>query len=262
MVTALALLVVLLTGAVIPLAVNVVRYKRDKRERGLGRPWHLPQVPVEALDPVFRPGPLGPTLETEVAFVGRFTIKGVTGGTTDFEAWILAVLSKRARLAFEFGTATGKTTYLMARNGPPDGRVVTLTLPPEGVSRYTFESGDDAVATRCALAESAHARFLYTGTCVESRITQLYGDSKDFDEGPYVGQCDLVFVDGSHAYSYVMSDSRKALRMVAPGGIILWHDYRGPRRCGDVYRALNELSREIDLVHVRGTWLVAYRHPA
>ncbi len=75
-----------------------------------------------------------------------------------------------------------------------------------------------------------------------------------------MGACDLVFVDGSHALSYVLSDSRKALRLVRPGGLVLWHDYRGPMLPG-VYEGLNQLARELLLVHIAGTSLVAYRRP-
>jgi hypothetical protein len=64
---------------------------------------------------------------------------------------------------------------------------------------------------------------------------------------------DLVFVDGSHARSYVESDSRKALRMVRPGGIVFWHDYSGPRRTPGVFASLNALAREMPLVHIGGT---------
>jgi hypothetical protein len=37
---------------------------------------------------------------------------------------------------------------------------------------------------------------------------------------------DLIFVDGSHRMEYVIADSRLALEILAPGGIIVWHDYR------------------------------------
>jgi hypothetical protein len=50
------------------------------------------------------------------------------------------------------------------------------------------------------------------------------------------------------------------MRMVKPGGLVLWHDY-GPG-CHGVFRALNELSRRLPLVHVAGTTLVAWRRPA
>ena len=95
----------------------------------------------------------------------------------------------------------------------------------------------------------------------EAKIEQLYGDSKSFDASPYAERCDLVFVDGSHAYTYVKNDSEKAFAILRPGGIVLWHDYHGPRRAPGVWRALNELSRDLDLVHIAGTSLVAYRKP-
>ena len=257
----LVVLVFLLAIACVALAKNVMRIKRDKRRSGLGKPWMIQRVRVEDFEPAFRPGPLGPTPAAEVSFIGKFMVGGVPGGTSDFEAWILAVLAKRARLAFEFGTATGKTTYLIARNLPAGGRVVTITLAPEQAAAYADAAGDSAIAGQWARNESAFTTFLYSGSDVESRVTQLFGDSKAFDEAPYAGKCDLIFVDGSHAYSYVMSDSRKALRMLAPGGVVLWHDYNGPERAADVYRALNELSAELPLVHLYGTTLVAYRKP-
>lgn len=150
---------------------------------------------------------------------------------------------------------------LWARNSPPDARITTLTLPRMGREDYRAAPGDDAEAGERAVGESAYTHFLYSGTDVEGKVTQLFGDSKAFDETPYVDACDLVFVDGSHAYSYVVSDSRKALRMVRPGGVVLWHDYAGPGHAGDVYRALNELSERLPLVHLTGTTLVGYRRP-
>jgi hypothetical protein len=228
------------------------------RQRGLFRRWPVPRIPVEQLDRRLVPDELGATLDAEVAFVGRGTIR-VPGGTSDSEAWILAVLARGAKRMFEFGTCTGKTAYLWARNQPADGNVTTLTLAPDQVASYRDAAGDDETAAEFARRESAFTRFLYSGTEAEARITQLYGDSKAFDETPWLEACDVVFVDGSHAYSYVVSDSAKAMRMVKPGGLVLWHDY-GPG-CRGVFDALNDLSRRLPLVHVAGTTLVAWRRP-
>jgi predicted O-methyltransferase YrrM len=258
--TALVITIVLLVPFSVSMAVNVHRLRSLKRQRGLFKPWPVRKVTLAELDPVFVPDELGPTTRTEVTFMGQGG--WVVGGTTEYEAWILAVLAKRSTLLFEFGTCTGKTASLWARNLPPDGQVVTLTLAPENLAAYTASAGDDAVATDTAHRESRFTRFRYSGTDVEHKVVQLFGDSKQFDETPYLNACDVVFVDGSHAYSYVVSDSSKALRMVSPGGLVLWHDYRGPREVRDVYRALNELSRTLPLVHIADTTLVAYRRPA
>lgn len=223
--------------------------------------WPIPSVPLEEFDPVFTPDELGPTEAAAALVLGVGS--GVPGGTSDREAWILAVLAKQARLMFEFGTCTGRTTFLWASNSGPDARVVTLTLPPDAIVDYRADSADERKASRNALRESRFTRFRYSGTAVEEKVEQLYGDSKTFDETPYLAACDLIFVDGSHAYSYVKNDSEKALRMVKPGGIIIWHDYRGRHRgTAGVFRHLNELARSLPLVHLRLTTLVAYRAPS
>ncbi|MEQ1691261.1 MAG: class I SAM-dependent methyltransferase [Gemmatimonas sp.] len=240
------------------------RYRR-KSQRGepmfAFRPWPLPSIPLEELDSVFAAGPHGPTLATEVHFVGRGPVS-VPGGTSDGEAWILAVLAKHAQTCFEIGTCTGKTAYLWSRNAPDTARIVTLTLAPTQRDEYSVAPGDDKTDVKFALVESDFTDFLYSGTPAAERIEQLYGDSKQFDESPYRDWADLVFVDGSHAESYVLSDSEKALRIVKPGGLVLWHDYAGPRHAPGVFRALNSLVQTIPLQHVKGTTFAAYRKPS
>jgi hypothetical protein len=255
-----AAVLVLLVALVFWTGIYALKVRAERHQRGLLTRWPIRTVKLHEFDPVFTPGPYGPGVHTEVAFIGRGNLH-VPGGTSDSEAWVLAVLAKNARALFEIGTATGKTAYLWARNAPPDAEIVTITLAPEQLAGYTREKGDRGKDVRTAHTETAFTRFLYTNTPAETRITQLFGDSKELDETPYAGRFDLVFVDGSHAYSYVKSDSRKALRMCAPGGIILWHDYRGSRRSGGVFRALNELARELPLAHLAGTAFVAYRKP-
>ena len=112
------------------------------------------------------------------------------------------------------------------------------------------------------MAESAFINFLYSGTPEEKKITQLFGDSKHFDEKTFAHQMNLIFVDGSHAYSYVLSDSEKAFNMVAPNGITLWHDYRGTQDTADVFKAMNLLSKNKKLVRLKDTSLIAYRAEA
>lgn len=220
----------------------------------------IPMIDLEDFDPVFTSTDLGPTPECEVLFIGG--AGRVPSGTTDRETWVLAALAKSKQMLFEFGTATGKTAYIWARNAPPDARIATITLGPEQHALYVAAAEDNLNAMRVAIDESTFTRFIYSGTGAEKKITQLFGDSKAFDESPFHRACDLIFIDGSHAYSYVKSDSEKALRMIRPGGIILWHDYRGKRGVtSDVHAYLNELRLRLPLVHLRGTTLVAFRMP-
>lgn len=232
---------------------------RLKLRRYKGKPYgsRIRSVPIWELDPLFAVTPTGPSLRTEVAHIAAVR---VVGGVSDLESWILCCLAKQSRNVFEFGTATGKTTYLMARNSPP-ARVVTLTLAPDQTAHASHGKGDDAAAIAAARSESSFDTFVYSGTDVEPRIEQHFGDSKVFDEGPYAGTMDLIFVDGDHTESYIRSDTEKALRMLAPGGWLLWHDFRSEREVPGVWRFLHELRQSRDLVHIEGTALVAYRRP-
>ena len=252
------------TLAALFLLYQFLRYRhwwlRDTRRLDPRPP--IPRVALEGFVPRLVRGEFGPTLASEVCLVGAGD--GAPGGTSDTEAIILAVLARDARCMFEFGTATGRTTYLWARNSAPDARVATLTLAPNQVSAYAAAPGDTEHAARHAIDESAFTRFLYSGTDAEAKVTQLYGDSKTFDEGSYVGRCDLIFVDGSHARSYVESDTAKALRMLRPGGVLLWHDYRDPvvqPVTIGVYEYLNELRASLPIVRLGSTSLVGYRAP-
>lgn len=215
-----------------------------------------------SFDPRFRETDIGPTLEAEVTLIGAGS--GSFGSTSDTEAWILGGLAKGCEQIFEFGTATGRTTYILAQNAGPGANVATLTLAADEVHKYVREGADSDRAREMALLESTYSAFLYQGTAVENRIQQLFGDSKQFDEAAFAGRCDLIFIDGSHARSYIKSDTEKAMHMIRPGGVILWHDYRGrhERKTIDVFRYLNELHRTRPLTHLRGTSLVAYRAPS
>ena len=225
--------------------------------RDLGFP--IPTAELRDFDARFAPGPFGVSLAAEVAILPE--LGKVIGGVNTREMWVLAVFARGARRLFEFGTATGRTTYLWARNSPADAVVGTLTLGPGETPASEPGKGDSLTATRTALDETRFTSFVYSGTDVEPKVRQYLGDSKRFDESEWVGRCDVVFVDGSHAFSYVQSDSEKAMRMVRPGGVVLWHDYRGPRICGDVYRYLNGLSASRSLVRLAGTRIVAWRAP-
>ena len=230
------------------------------KDRHLTGPHQIPTVPVYDLDTAFDSDEFGPTLKTEVNFIGRAGLS-VVGAISDSEGWVLAVLAKKAKQIFEFGTCTGRTTYLLARNSPPDAKVTTLTLSPETKKNYQTGAKDDPEDTKNALQESNFRQFFYSNTSVAGKVQQLFGDSKEFNEKPFAGQCDLVFVDGSHAYSYIKSDSVKAIAMAKPGGLVIWHDYIGPYWVKGVYQALNELAKDYPLVHIHGTTLAAYRKP-
>jgi len=238
---------------------HLVRYrKRVHHNKDIYRGAPIPSVHLADFDDLFKLDNNGIALSAEVAFIGQG--EGALGVTSDAEAWILSVLAKKSATMFEFGTASGRTTYLWAKNSPSNARIITLTLHPDQHELYELDPRDNSDGSASALRESAFTTFVYSGTSVESKITQLYGDSKHFDESPYAGRCDLIFIDGSHAYSYVKSDTEKAFRMLKDGGTIFWHDYRKDlAHTTGVYDFLNEQHKRTPLVRLPGTSLVALR---
>ncbi len=181
---------------------------------------------------------------------------GVDGNASLLEIIVLAKLIRahNPREIFEIGTFDGRTTMNAAANSAEDAKVYTLDLPREEMdsTRLPIIDGDRVYIDK----EMSGRRF--QGTDCEKKIIQLYGDSAGFDFRPFRDRMDFVFVDGSHSYEYVLSDSRQSLGLLRNGrGVIVWHDYG---QWDGVTKALNELyegAQEFTgLKNVRGTSLV------
>lgn len=174
----------------------------------------------------------------------------VEGYLDDYQRLVLAALvaGLGCRTFFEIGTNRGRTAWTVARNNI-EVQVYTLDVPPDESLRDTkLEVGaDDRVFFRDESCGEA-----FRDTPEAARITQLWGDSATFDFAPYEGRIDFVYVDGAHTYEYVESDTTNALRMLSPGGTIVWDDYASSP---GVYRYVNELARRIEhpVFHVFGT---------
>lgn len=181
-----------------------------------------------------------------------FQVEPRDGNVTLLELTVLCrlVRERSPRAVFEIGTFDGRTTLNLAANAPDEATVHTLDLPPNQPTAYALAAADYKFVDKPA----SGARLV--GTAYASRVTQLYGDSATFDFSPY--RADFVFVDGSHAYEYVMSDSVRALELLGDEpGTIVWHDYGA---WDGVTRGLQELaatdSRFRGLRWVAGTTLV------
>lgn len=156
------------------------------------------------------------------------------------------------KVIFEFGTFDGRTTLHLALNAPANAWVMTIDLPADDPIRRettddTFYTNDVVIGHHFVNTESA------------GRIEQIFGNSVDFDHAPLRDKVDLVFVDAGHEYKLVKSDGTKALEMVRPGGVILWHDYSYGHP--GVYKYLNDLSATLPLVNLLWTSLVCYVKP-
>ena len=58
------------------------------------------------------------------------------------------------------------------------------------------------------------------------RVHQIFCDSRAWDTADFPdGFFDTALIDGGHHEPTVTNDTRIALRLVRPGGLILWHDF-------------------------------------
>lgn len=66
----------------------------------------------------------------------------------------------------------------------------------------------------------------YLNKNLGNRVCQIYCDSTQWDISAYpLGFFDSALIDGGHTFSIVKSDTERALKLVRPGGLILWHDF-------------------------------------
>ena len=233
---------------------RMLKLRRQKNRSFNLWSYPIPKVKLNTVAPCFTANDYGITADSVVSFIGG---EGVAASLTDRETWVLAGLSKSAKKIFEFGTCSGKTTHVMALNASRDTEIFTLTIHPEEVDKLLFDDKDDKRHEGVAKLEAKYVKFYYEGHPTEKKITQIFSDSKKFDESGLTGKIDLIFIDGAHTRSYVENDTNKAFKMLSPQGVIVWHDYKPD--APDVFKYLNDLSKTIELIHVKDTDLVLYR---
>lgn len=200
---------------------------------------------------------------TKSLVVNNFCISSenqIVGMTSDYEAWIISVFSKISKKIFEFGTCSGKTTYLMALNSEENSKIYTITLNPSEINQIDKKSNDNKVAQRNIVNETIYDKFLFSGEAEEKKIEVFFKDSLLFDETKFVNEIDLIFIDGGHTFSVVKNDSEKAFKMIKSKGVILWHDYNlGKESSKDVVRYLNIISKKKQIYKIKNTSLCFYQ---
>jgi predicted O-methyltransferase YrrM len=185
----------------------------------------------------------------------------IVGMTSDYEAWIISSLSKISKKIFEFGTCSGKTTYLMGLNSSDDTRIVSITLNPDDLNDIKKKNTDNKVSFRNIIQESIYEKFLFSEKEVEKKIEIIFQNSLDLEHNKYKNKIDLIFIDGGHTYSVVKSDSEKSFDMLNSSGIILWHDYvPGKRSSKDVVKYINEISKHRKIYKIKNTSLCIFKN--
>ena len=160
-----------------------------------------------------------------------------------------AVTVLQPRKLFEIGTFDGNTTRRLAEAAPADAVVHTIDLP---------ESAFDATQSPESFSGSRVGE-RYADSPARSKIKQVRADATTYDFTPFHGQIDFVFVDAAHDYRHGLCDSRTALKLVKPGGTIVWHDFE-PYWSGLVH-AICEATRGMPLKRLDGTSMAVLRVP-
>ncbi len=178
--------------------------------------------------------------------------KGTDGGVSLVEILLLCWLAqqRRPRIILEIGTFQGITTLNLALNSPPETKVITVDLPAMKNSTHFYQTDPELSLQRPRSG-------LWKDYGVENKIIQILCDTADLASDQLPENVDMIFIDGSHSYEYVLNDTELVLNIVSPKGIILWHDYD---EVSQVYRYLNELAKSKLLMNIIGTRLVLFEN--
>lgn len=152
----------------------------------------------------------------------------------DIFVLLKATLGFRSKRILELGSYRGDTARILAEN-----------------------TGEDVLITAVDIDERHGSAYL--GTDLARKIIRKTGSiSSDLLAGE---KYDLIFVDANHDYASVINDTTVAFAALAPGGVILWHDYAQDSYfagLNGVAEALNHFARSRAIYAIRGTRLAIF----
>ena len=176
---------------------------------------------------------------------------------------------------FEFGTWEGFGTSLVLKSTKAHVWTLNLAAGEQGSTgaQYT-ESREPAMreiflGTKGVASDDASSvGWMYRSLELSDRVTQLFGDSLTFDH-LFMGKdsFDTIFIDGGHQVEIVTSDQTKAVEMLRPGGVMVWHDFSVDKRMVDEHPScqgvasavagnMDFLRSQLDLFWLEGTFLL------
>lgn len=172
-------------------------YWRSYVDKRYGENFSLPMVDINTLCPG-----MSEKLE-HFAFLD--------GGSLPTDIALLKALCNKFEACnyFEIGTWRGESVVNVAPNAK---HCFTLNLPKTALK---------------ALGASDHYIDL-NGFFInnQNNITQLEGNSMNYDFEGLNQKFDLIFIDGDHHYDFVKNDTEKVFKhLVHEQSIIVWHDY-------------------------------------
>jgi predicted O-methyltransferase YrrM len=135
-------------------------------------------------------------------------------------------------LCLESCDATVWTINLPDGEARPDGswayghRVIDVSNVPHGIVAKTYGKDELGLQTYHRTDAGGYIGRIYREKGLGHRTCQIYSDSRLWDTSNYpLGFFDSVLIDGGHQPEVVMNDTRKALDLLRPGGLLMWHDF-------------------------------------
>lgn len=137
-----------------------------------------------------------------------------------------------ASLCMESCAATVWTINLPDGESKPDGtwaygeRVLDTSNAPQDIETATFGADEQGPRTYHRTDAGGYIGRIYREKGLGRRVCQVYCDSRLWDTSNYPADFfDSVLIDGGHQPEVVVSDTVKALQVLRPGGLIMWHDF-------------------------------------
>ena len=134
-------------------------------------------------------------------------------------------------LCLESCAATVWTLNLPDGEAKPDGswaygeRVLDESKFPPGAVTANYGQDEAGPRTYHRTDAASYIGRLYREKQLGHRVCQIYCDSRAWDTAAYPpGFFDSVMIDGGHLTEVVVSDTRRAVPLLRPGGFMLWHD--------------------------------------
>jgi len=173
---------------------------------------------------------------------------------------ICTIAANSSSSCLDLGTSDGRSAFKMATN-IREGKVYTVNILPE---QY---KGDGNAITHLLNSEQIGIFFRERNI---GNIEQIYADTMTWQIPETINNLSCVLVDACHDSDFVYSDTKKIFDRVKPGGFILWHDFNPLLRnkydwinsvMTGVERFLNEFQLDIEIIHLKNSWIGILQKP-
>jgi predicted O-methyltransferase YrrM len=128
-------------------------------------------------------------------------------------------------------------------------RVIDGSKAPQDIVTATFGEDEQGPRTYHRTDAGGYIGRIYRETGLGHRVCQIYCDSREWDISNYPPDFfDSVLIDGGHQVEVVINDARKALQVLRPGGLIMWHDFCPHPEIRSRFETVEGVTAAIELI--------------